>query len=201
MLAGPVFRLELLTIGRRTRYFITRVVYGLGLLIALWLCYLEAFPYYQRAQGVSFNLSDYSELALLFFASFAGIQLGLILLVTPAMTAGTIAVEHERRTIDYLLTTELTDTEITLSKFLARLAAIILQLLVGLPVMLIVLLFGGIRTETIIQVFGYSLCVLVATASLSLWISASTRNSRAAITSAYLVVIALGAIPPAVAVM
>jgi ABC-type transport system involved in multi-copper enzyme maturation permease subunit len=201
MLAGPVFRLELLTIGRRTRYFITRVAYGLGLLIALWLCYLEAFPYYQRAQGVSFNLSDYSRLALYFFASFAGIQLGLILLVTPAMTAGTIAVEHERRTIDYLLTTELTDTEITLSKFLARLAAIILQLLVGLPVMLIVMLFGGIRTETIVQVFGYSLCVLVATASLSLWISASTRNSRAAITSAYLVVIALGAIPPAAAVM
>jgi len=199
MIAGPVFRLELLTIGRRSRYFITRVVYGLGLLTALWLCYMEAFPAYQRDQGRTFQLADYPRLAQSFFAAFAGIQLGLILLVTPAMTAGTVAIEHERRTIDYLLTTQLSDSEITLSKFLARMAAIILQLLVGLPVMLLVMLFGGIRTETIVQVFGYSLCVLIATASLSLWISASSRNSRAAITSAYFAVIALGGIPPALA--
>jgi len=110
-------------------------------------------------------------------------------------------VEHERRTIDYLLTTQLTDAEITLSKFLARLSTIVLQLLVGLPVMLLVMLFGGIRTQTIVQVFGYSLCVLVATASLSLWISASSRNSARRFTSAYLVIIALGGIPAAVAGM
>jgi len=181
MLAGPVFRLELLTIGRRTRYFITRVVYTLGLLIGALALLPGYVPFYRHQ---AFQLADYSKLALTFFASFAGITRP-DLLVTPAMTAGTIAVEHERRTIDYLLTTQLTDAEITLSKFLARLSTIVLQLLVGPAVMLLVMLFGGIRTQTIVQVFGYSLCVLVATASAVAVDIASSRNSRAAITSAY----------------
>lgn len=193
MLTSPILRYELLALGRRRRYFLLRGIYVLGLLSALWLCYLEAFGWYGW-DGYSV-LSAYAHLAEYFFAAFAGIQLGAILLLTPATVAGTIAGEHERRTIDYLLTTHLTDGEITLCKFAARMATLVYQLLVGLPVLALVMLFGGIAPETLVEVFGYSALILVGTASLSLWISASCRTTRVAITTAYLAVIVLGGLP------
>lgn len=194
MLTSPVLRYELLTLGRRRRYYLLRGVYVIGLLFALWLCYVEAFGWYGGYSSRPL-LTAYSYLAEYFFAAFAGIQLGAILLLTPATVAGTIAGEHERRTIDYLLTTHLTDGEITLCKFAARMLSLVYQLLVGLPVLALVMLFGGIEPRTLIEVFGYSSLVLLGTASLSLWISASCRHTRVAITSAYLVVIVLVGLP------
>ena len=193
MLNSPVLRYELLTLGRRRRYTLLRCAYVGGLLFALWLCYLEAFGWYGRSSDTV--LAAYARLAEYFFATFAGIQLGAILLLTPAVVAGTIAGEHERRTIDYLLTTHLTDSEIALSKFASRMLALVYQLLVGLPVLALVMLFGGIAPETLFEVFGYSALVLLATASLSLWISASSKQSRSAITTTYLVVIVLVGLP------
>jgi ABC-type transport system involved in multi-copper enzyme maturation permease subunit len=192
MLYSPVLHYELLTLGRRRRYTLLRIGYGVSLLIALWFCHLEAFRWYSAGDRI---LAAYANLAQYFFASFTGIQLGAILMFTPAVVAGTISGEHERRTIDYLLTTHLTDAEITLSKFTARMLTLGYQLLVGLPVLALVMLFGGIDPATLLKVFGYSLLILIATASLSLWISASSRQSRAAITTAYLLVIVWVGLP------
>jgi hypothetical protein len=102
MMLGPVFRVELLGLGRRGRYYWLRGVYIVGLLFALWLCYLETFG--AHAWYGDADLAAYAELAEYFFAAFTGIQLGAILLLTPATVAGAIAGEHERRPIDYLLT-------------------------------------------------------------------------------------------------
>jgi len=53
----------LLTIAVVRRVFHHPVVYTLGLLIALWLCYLDTFPFLSTP---GLQLADYSKLALTF---------------------------------------------------------------------------------------------------------------------------------------
>ncbi|MCE9607418.1 MAG: ABC transporter permease [Planctomycetia bacterium] len=191
MILSPIFHIELLTVGRRRRYFFARVIYAFVLLITMWFCYLAAFSSFRDT-----TLRSQSMFAFSFFASFSWIQLLVVLGLTPAMIAGTISVEHERKTIDYLLTTQLSDSEIALGKFAARLWSVIMQLAVGLPILALALTLGGVGPGQMLASFGVSFLVLCVTATLSLAISARAQRSREAITRAYLVIIALLAVPP-----
>lgn len=189
-MASPILFVEMLTVGRRRRYFLLRVGYALLLLMAAWICYESTFRY-----GGS-PLKDQAEFAYAYFIAFTWIQLLAVVMMTPAMLAGTIASEHERRTIDYLLTTPLNDWEIALGKFTARFGAVAYQLAVGWPILAIFMTLGGVGPEQLAMSFGTALLTLMSTASLSLAISARATKAREAITRSYLVLIALLLIPP-----
>src|SRR5262249_42745202 len=106
MIFGPVLSWELVTSSRRARYFAVRVIYGAILVATLWVHYQgTAGPRFGSAGGPS--LAELAELATAFFRSFAVVQLLAVLVLTPAMVAGTLAEEKERRTIEYLLVTDL----------------------------------------------------------------------------------------------
>ena len=158
MIFSPIFYIELLTVGRRKRYFISRVIYASLLLTVMGFCYLAAFEPL-RSQA---TLQDQAEFAFLYFIAFSWIQIITVLGLTPAMMAGTISVEHERKTIDYLLTTQLSDTEIALGKFAARLWSVIMQLAVGVPILAIGLMLGGVSPEQMFASFGVSFFVMAA---------------------------------------
>jgi ABC-type transport system involved in multi-copper enzyme maturation permease subunit len=192
MIFSPILHVELLTVGRRRRYFFARVVYALILLVVMGFCYLAVFDRGYKTP----TLNDQAEFARAFFTAFSWIQLIVVLGLTPAMIAGTISVEHERKTIDYLLTTQLSDTEIALGKFAARLWSVLMQLAVGLPILGIGLMLGGVSPEQMVASFGLSFVTLIFTATLSLAISSRAAKSREAITRAYLVIIAWLVVPP-----
>src|SRR5689334_4630431 len=93
---GPVFTAEMITSSRRTRNLIVRVVYGLIILLALGTIYSDyGFAFSAGTPTVQL----YATLASTFFQSFAILQLLGVVLVVPAITAGVIAQERERRTI------------------------------------------------------------------------------------------------------
>lgn len=190
MSPGPVFFVELLTIGRRNRYYVVRAAYGLFLLLILSICYAKVFASWREP-----SLQQQAEFAFSFFLSFSWVQLFGILFLAPAMIAGTIAGEHERRTIDYLLTTSLSDVEITWGKFVARLAAIIAQLAAGIPILAIAMMLGGISPEQLLKSFTISLLTLLSVGGMSLAISARCRTSREAITRSYVILAALNVVP------
>jgi ABC-type transport system involved in multi-copper enzyme maturation permease subunit len=190
-MASPIVYVEMLTVGRRRRYFLLRVVYALLLLVTAWFCYEATFRSYRSSP-----LKDQADFANGFFIAFAWIQLIAVTLITPAMLAGTVASEHERRTIDYLLTTPLNDWEIALGKFTARLGAVATQLAVGWPILAIFMTLGGVGPAQLAAVFGVAVLSLCSTAALSLAISVRAKKSREAITRTYLIMIALLSIPP-----
>ncbi|MBA4015931.1 MAG: hypothetical protein C0483_01955 [Pirellula sp.] len=190
-MASPILYVEMLTVGRRRRYFLLRVAYALLLLIAAWICYESTFHRYGSSP-----LKDQAEFAYAYFIAFTWIQLLAVVMMTPAMLAGTIASEHERRTIDYLLTTPLNDWEIALGKFTARFGAVAYQLAVGWPILAIFMTLGGVGPDQLAMSFGTALLTLMSTASMSLAISARAKKARESITRTYLVLIALLLIPP-----
>lgn len=198
---GPIFSVELYTSGRRTRYFVVRVLYALILLCALWLNYQSAFSNYtlvDYAAGApgEHTIAEMASFASTFFTTFTWMQLFAVLMLTPAMVAGTVAQEHERRTIEYLLVSPLRNSEIVLGKLVPRVMAVSMQLLVGLPVLAIAMLLGGIGPDALLTAFLVMLITLLAVASISLAVSTWTRRTRDAITRAYLVLLAWLVAPP-----
>jgi ABC-type transport system involved in multi-copper enzyme maturation permease subunit len=148
---GPIFRVELVSIARRRRYFALRVLYASLILMVLWMTYesTNAFRYGTAHQSIQ----QAAALAAGFFISFSWLQLLAILFVGPAMAVGTIATERERRTIEYLFVTDLSNSEIVLGKTFARLTLMAQFVLVGLPILFLFRLLGGIPAEALLASF------------------------------------------------
>lgn len=190
MLPGPIFWVDLVTSSRRARYFVIRILYALVIFLFLWTSYETAF---ERAGSVSIQTAQ--GFASTFFEIFATVQLFAIAFVAPAVTAGTIAEERDRRTIEYLFATDLTNAEIVLGKLASRLLHTAAFLLVALPILALAQLFGGIGTEMMIRAFVIALATLVAVASLSMAVSVWTRRGRDAILRVYVILVALWTLP------
>src|SRR5262249_43834920 len=106
-LFGPVFRYDLVRSARQGRPWSLRALYAGLLLVVLFLLYSSPFA---QPAGWAFLFEvarvppkEVSAVANRFFAAFLCVQLGVVLLVTPAYAAGAIAEDRERRTLDFLL--------------------------------------------------------------------------------------------------
>ncbi len=189
-LFGPVLFYDLVRMARRSRYILLRCLYALLLLGLMWLVYQSHFHSYRGTAAPS-ELSGFAEK---FFMTFMTTQFLLLLLLTPAYTGGAIAEEKERRTLEYILTTDLRNREIILSKLLSRLANLALFLIAGLPVLSLVQLFGGVEPMLLWCGFGATGVALVSVASLSLLNSVYAKKPRDAILLTYLIIIGYHAI-------
>ncbi len=193
MLLGPVFTAEMVTAARRRRYFALRLLFAAGLLLLLWTCCLGVRN--GRDIGGELTLSESSELATAFFMSFSWITLTVTLLVVPAIAAGTIATERDRRTIEYLFATDLSNAEIVLSKLVAKVLLVGKLLIVALPVIAIFRLLGGIPGDLLLAFYvilaSTSLLLVMLSMSISVW----TTRARDALTRVYLLLVAVLVIP------
>src|SRR5579871_491 len=127
-LLGPVFSFEILR-GSRRRVHASRVIYTTLLLASVVYIYLLDSNRYVVAE-----VKRQSEAANTIFQTFFGIQMLLVAVLTPVMVAGCISEEKERRTLEFVLATDLRGREIVLGKLAARLAGMFLLVLAGLPV-------------------------------------------------------------------
>jgi len=183
---GPIFPVEMVTSGRRARFILVRALYGLILLLIIWGVYAESSFF---TSGTP-TIEEVARLATMFFIAFSWIQLIGLLLVAPAMAAGSIAVERERRTIEYLFATDLSNLELILGKLVARLLQMACFVLVGLPILAILRLMGGIPNELLLAVFAITLSTMVLVAVLGVCISVWSPRARDAVSRTYLVLVA-----------
>ena len=68
----------------------------------------------------------------LFFAAVTAVELGLICLLAPALTADLISGERERQTLDLLLVTPLSRRQIVVGKLVAALGSLMLLIVLAL---------------------------------------------------------------------
>jgi ABC-type transport system involved in multi-copper enzyme maturation permease subunit len=187
MLPGPVFHAELLTTARRARYYAIRTLYVLALLFVLWSTYESTLA----AAGSSQRASDTYPIAIMnkfgasLFRSFAIAQAITVAALTPALVAGTIATEKQRKTLHYLLGSQLTSREIVLGKLCARFLHIGVFVAMGLPIFSLLTLFGGVDFWLILGVYGLTLSGAFFLAGLSVYASVVSRRGRDAILLAY----------------
>jgi ABC-type transport system involved in multi-copper enzyme maturation permease subunit len=178
-LLGPVFFFELLR-GSRRRIHLHRVLYATILFGSI--SYLYLIGYGDRDPD---SLATHAEMARTFFLLFFGIQMLAIGLLTPVMVAGCITEEKERRTLEFVLATDLRGREIVLGKLAARVAGMLLILMTGLPILVSLQFFGGILPEEILGAMFISLVTLFSVAALSIASSVLLQRSRDAILSVF----------------
>jgi ABC-type transport system involved in multi-copper enzyme maturation permease subunit len=200
MLLGPVFRAELLRTARKRRYYSVRVIYGIVLLMILWLNYERLLDMAQIRGGKPL-IADFAEFALTTFAWFAGVQLATILTLVPTLFGGVIADEKQRKTMHYLMASRLSSGEIVLDKLAARLLHVGVFILLGMPVMSLLTLFGGVAWDYVVGAYTATLSITFFAAALAVLISTFARRVGQAVLITYLLEIGWLIVPPVVDVV
>jgi ABC-type transport system involved in multi-copper enzyme maturation permease subunit len=198
-LLGPVLVYDMIRTARRNRYFILRMLYAGFLFFILAYMLIIAYVMEQAFMGPGggregLGTRHYALLAETFFMVFMLVQLTLVVLLTPAYVAGAIAEEKDRKTMEFMLATDLRDREIVLSKLLSRLANMSLLLLTGLPILSILQFIGGVDPQLMVAGFAAIALSMLGIGSLSILLSTLFKKPRDAISLTYLMLIAYGAL-------
>ena len=185
-LFGPVLFYDMIRTARRSRYGIMRMLYAGFLFLVLCYMFLLLSLNPLRA-GERLQMA---QLAQAFFFTFVLLQLAMVVMLTPAYVAGAISEEKDRKTLEFLLATDLRNREIILSKLLSRLANMTLLLLTGLPILSILQFVGGVDPQLMLAGFAAIALTMLGLASFSILLSTLLQKPRDAISLTYLSLIA-----------
>ena len=134
------------------------------------------------------SLTDLAKEASQTFRSAALIQLGLMCVLAPVFTAAAITQERDAQTFNILLSTPLTNAQIVLGTLMSRLYFVIMLLVAGLPVFLIMMVYGGVTRSQVLQSFVLSGSTAVLTGALAICIAMIGVGTRRTIFSFYLAI-------------
>jgi ABC-type transport system involved in multi-copper enzyme maturation permease subunit len=187
MLAGPVAHFELVKIARRRRTFVLRFVFGLILLGSIAAQYAgfddQLHPWHDRGP---LSLREMAEFGQTLFLALTVTQAVLVLGLTPALVADAIASERQTKTLHYLLASRLSGTEIVLGKLTARLLSVAVLVVLVLPVMSMLTLFGGVSVSHILLGAAALASAAYFVAGLATLVSVLLRRPRDAVGMAYI---------------
>jgi ABC-type transport system involved in multi-copper enzyme maturation permease subunit len=188
MFGGPVLFIELLLGSRRNRLYIFRFIYAGWLLLQFGFLYLS-YLFDALAAGLPFSrppdIDVTAQFATHYVQLFVIQQLILLTLATPALAAGAITEEKERGTLQYLLTAELSTTEIVVGKLLGRMAGVLTIFLAGVPFLCFVATFTGMGFLGVLVVLLQTVLATFALAAASVLASVWARQTRDAVLSLY----------------
>ena len=193
MLFGPILHSELLMTARRKRYYVARVLYGFVLLYALH----KAYANWNETLAVTYVgelglldsaswIKSMARFAMSSFLGFAAAQGVTLLSLVPALVAGVIADEHQRKTLHYLLASQFSSATIILGKLVARLLFVGSILSMGIPVTCLIALFGGLDPQEVAYIYVGTLSTILFLVGLSMLVSVMVDTPRRAIVTAYM---------------
>jgi ABC-type transport system involved in multi-copper enzyme maturation permease subunit len=132
------------------------------------------------------SIQQMSELGQQLFVTFAITQSLVLLLITPALVAGVIADEKQRKTLHYLLSSCLSSGEIVLGKLAARLVHVGVFIALGLPIVSILTFIGGVDPNAVLLFFTASLSTVFFLAGLAVAVSVYSKRPREAVSLVYM---------------
>ena len=141
MRINPVYKKELKLSVRSRKLPINIVLYN----TILTLFSLMAFYAILGTMGYGGGV-DYTSVLMLYVA-IAVMQIILLVFLVPSITAGSIAGEREKQTLEILLTTKLTSGQIIRGKLLSSISELILLVFSSIPVMAIIFSIGGVSVK------------------------------------------------------
>jgi ABC-type transport system involved in multi-copper enzyme maturation permease subunit len=169
----PILEREILVAMRRGKYWWSRASFA-GI---LFFCVLVTFAVrYYRDHG---RVSDREMIANGAAQALFGILLlhgAMIFGVFASVAAPSIAIEHERRTLDFLLSTRLSNAEIVLGKLAHSLVELAGGFAVGLPFVLLAHSLGGIDPWVILLAYAGLGTTAFFMCALALWASSAISN-------------------------
>lgn len=184
-MSNPIFAFSAIRRMRSARTPLLITLYSL--LLAL----LAYFTVYGRFMGATVTLGD-MRLSVDGYAYMIMLQFALLVLVAPAMTAGSISGERERQTLDLLLVTNTGAVKLVLGKLLESFGFLALMVMCSLPMLSLVLITGGATFAQVLVSVAFLLLTALAALSVGLVCSSLFQRTVTATVMSYLSVFALG---------
>jgi ABC-type transport system involved in multi-copper enzyme maturation permease subunit len=187
---GPLFFYDLLRLARRGRSTLLRCAYALALFATVCIVYQMSFPQHDLlsqpfASPRSVAPGEMARLADGFVRALLAIQTAAIFVLVPAYLASAIAEEKERRTLELLFTTAVTDREIVLGKLASRVLHLGGILLAGLPILALMQLWGGVDFSILLAAFVATGLNLLSIGAICILCSVMARTVTAAVFASY----------------
>ena len=195
MALGPVFAREQVVAARGHRFYALRSAYGLGLLAVIVVT--------GRAteSRLDFGTISGARIAATLFKNLLVAQGLATVFLTPALVAGAIAQEYQRRTLHELLASDLTSAEVVLGKLAARLSSVAVLVATGLPLLVAMGLLGGVEPSLVLGALAATLSTALFLGSLSILASTQTRSVRGAMNFTFTLALAWLILPAAIDVL
>lgn len=177
---NPVARKELRGRMRGRRAFVVLTIYLLLLSCVTSLLYYAYATAAQELYG-----PDSYLVGKVVFGGVLGVQLFLVIFITPAFTAGTISGEKERQTYDLLRTTLLSARSLVTGKLIAALSYVVLLILAAVPLQSLAFLLGGVTWEEVLVSQLILLVTTLAIGAVNIYFSSRLRTTLAATVLSY----------------
>jgi len=158
---GPVFAREVAISPRRSRLYVARAGYPLILLVLMSTAWLIL-----TGTQVVRDVGDLARFGAILFQILSPLQLALAVFFSALLAASAVAQEKDRHTLDLLLITRLSNSELVLGKLLASLLSVVVLLIAGMPVFATFSLFGGVSFAQIGRVFAVTFATVLVAGSL-----------------------------------
>lgn len=164
------------------------------IIITLYSALLFAFAFFYSFQDFARPTMNITQMqkGMTSYTLLLALQFALLVLVAPAMTAGSIAGERERQTLDLLKVTNTGAISIVVGKLLESFGFLFLLILSSMPVLSLILVTGGATLSQMLMAVLYLLLVALAALSVGIFASSLFKRTVAATVVSYLSVFGLG---------
>jgi ABC-type Na+ efflux pump permease subunit len=159
---GAVFEREVRTVPRNRGLAIARAVYAGALLAIIATCWLVI----TGTQSIT-TAGDTARFGATLLRILAPLQLALAMLAAAMTSAVSVSAEKDRRTLELLLVSRLTDVQLVFGKLAGSLVRVLLLVLSAVPMFALAGLFGGVTPEQLARVFVVTVATALAAASVA----------------------------------
>lgn len=191
-LFGPIFVKDMAELSRHWRTYLYRCLFGALLLVSLGVVYQDFVRFQHQRPGEIFPLALMSEQ---FFHTYLWVQFVAVFLLVPLLLSGAIAGEHEKRTLDLLLTTQLRNRDIYFGKLGSRVMSLVMLILSGIPIVAFTMLFGGVDLQMFWNAMLGTLVALVWMCANTMFWSIVAKDTLSALVMSFLTLSYLWGMP------
>ena len=161
MLVGPVFNREIITTPRSLRLYLTRAGYVAALFGLVFTAWLILFGSRQQS-----GLGDLARFGSAIFTVLAPLQLAMAVAFSALLTAAAVAQEKDRRTLDLLLMTNLSNAELVLGKLFASMMSVMVPAVAAISLLMLITLLGGVSYAQVFRVMAVTIAAAAVAGSL-----------------------------------
>lgn len=180
MTINPVYRREMTVSSRSIR--LPLILGAFNMVLAIFAIFMMAIIVDSAKVNAQIDYGTFLEI----FRYVAAIEFALILLIMPALTAGQISGERERKTLDLMLTTKITPAGIVFGKLEVALSTVMLLIVSSLPVIALVFAYGGVTIANIGLLFISYIVAAFLMAAIGIWASSLCTRSTIATVLSYI---------------
>ena len=171
---NPILKKEMV-VGSRSMKMSWAIMAVCGILTAI-VVFILLINSYTSSSGIGYS---YRSLIVL-FPVLGCTECGLLSLMIPVITSGSISGEREKQTLDIMLTTPVSPMSIVTGKLWSAMMIVMMYMIASVPVMAIAFILGGLSWINLFGLFIMLLYLGIYVGSVGIFCSSFVKKSIAA---------------------